>query len=297
MHRLVSDLFHLLLQQSRHGSHHVSVFRICVRVEQLERILLAVEQLPRPILATLSCALNNETLIVPVYEFVPLVSAAVMGICLVDDVAVHPVAVVGYLNRPSRVVFARGEQRAEREALHVRGYAHSDLEFPGWQHQLLDAVLDTGVPTVLVLSGGQAFALSNSTLRSNAILHSFLAGEYTADSIVEILYGKANSCGKLPISLPQASGATTAYYDYLPSDTVLAEPGTVGVSAWQWPVLQRQSQYTFGYGLSYTTFFVSPPTLSTTNDTVEVSTSLTNTAGSVAKRCCRSTFGSDTQER
>jgi beta-glucosidase-like glycosyl hydrolase len=162
-------------------------------------------------------------------------------------------------------------------------YAHADLGFPGLQQQLLDAVLDTGVPTVLILSGGQAFSLSNSTLRSNAILHSFLGGEYTADSLVDIMYGKVNPSGKLPVSLPQTSGATTAYYDYLPSDAVLAGPGVSGSSAWQWPLLQRESPFTFGYGLSYTTFSVADPTLSATNDTVQVSTSVTNTGKTAGK--------------
>ncbi|KAF2118422.1 periplasmic beta-glucosidase [Lophiotrema nucula] len=162
-------------------------------------------------------------------------------------------------------------------------YSHADLGFPGLQQQLLDSVLDTGVPTVVILSGGQAFALSNSTLRSNAILHSFLAGEYTADSLVEILYGRVNPSGKLPVSLPQASGATTAYYDFLPSDSVLAGPSGNGSTAWQWPQLQRESPFTFGYGLSYTTFAVSAPTLTTTNTTVQISTSVTNTGNITGK--------------
>jgi hypothetical protein len=94
MHRFVSDLLHLLLQQSRHGSHHVSVYRISVHLEQPERILLVIEQLPLSILATLSWAFDTKPLPVSVYDFTPLGWAAVLGIRPVGDIAVHPVTKV-----------------------------------------------------------------------------------------------------------------------------------------------------------------------------------------------------------
>ncbi|KAJ5722034.1 hypothetical protein N7488_000069 [Penicillium malachiteum] len=135
-------------------------------------------------------------------------------------------------------------------------YTHADLGFPGLQQELLDAVLDTGVPTILVLSGGQAFVLNNSTLRANAILHTFLAGEYTSDSVVEILTGKVNPSGKLPISLPQANGAFPVAYNWLPSDNHGGNSGDeiYGSSAWQFPAIPITPPMAFGFGLSYTSF-------------------------------------------
>ncbi|CAK7221305.1 hypothetical protein SEUCBS140593_004526 [Sporothrix eucalyptigena] len=131
--------------------------------------------------------------------------------------------------------------------------SHPDLGLPGLQQQLLDAVLDAGVPTVLVLNGGQAFALPADTIaRCGAILHTFLAGEYTADALVEILIGQVNPSGKLPISMPQATGAIPVFYNYLASDAA---------ETWTFPNLTRTVPLSFGYGLGYSPFEYSAPTL------------------------------------
>ncbi|RYP78188.1 hypothetical protein DL771_000665 [Monosporascus sp. 5C6A] len=86
------------------------------------------------------------------------------------------------------------------------GYAHADLGFPELQQELRDAVLDAGVPTVLVMNGGQVFVLNESTKRSDAIFHAFLGGEFTGDVLVEILFGDVNPSGKLTMSIPEANG-------------------------------------------------------------------------------------------
>lgn len=160
-------------------------------------------------------------------------------------------------------------------------FSHADLGFPGLQQQLLDAVLDTGVPTVLVLSGGQPFVLSQSAMRSNAIFHSFLSGEFTADALVDLIRGDANPSGKLTVSMPQYSGAIPINYNRLPSDQYdqFGLESTINLSpAWQYPNLTRDVPMPFGYGLSYTSFAFSNVSVSTTNDSaVAVSVVLENT--------------------
>jgi len=161
-------------------------------------------------------------------------------------------------------------------------FSHPDLGFPGEQQQLLDAVLDAGVPTILVLGGGQAFVLNNSTMRANAIIHSFLGGEFTGDALVETITGMVNPSGKLTISMPQAQGAFPIYYDYLPSDNV---GGFAAVCSGDWtlPCLNRSDPpMAFGYGLSYTTFEISAPQVSAGNS-VEVSCTITNTGNGAGK--------------
>ncbi|KAI8285467.1 Periplasmic beta-glucosidase [Colletotrichum sp. SAR 10_98] len=159
------------------------------------------------------------------------------------------------------------------ESLHRtdgEGFSHPDLGFPGLQQDLLDAVLDAGVPTVLVLSGGQTFLLNGSTKRSKAILHTWLAGEYTADALVEILFGDVNPSGKLTITFPEAEGAFPVAYDYFQSD----DEGGFGTATqydWHLPELTRYAPIRFGFGLSYTTFNISSPSLtcqSTSNSSV-----------------------------
>ncbi|TDZ35597.1 Periplasmic beta-glucosidase [Colletotrichum spinosum] len=137
------------------------------------------------------------------------------------------------------------------------GFSHPDLGFPGLQQDLLDAVLDAGVPTVLVLSGGQTFLLGGSTRRrARAILHTWLAGEFTGDALVEVLFGDVNPSGKLTVTLPEAQGAFPVAYDYFPSD----DEGGFGTATqydWHLPELTRYAPLRFGFGLSYTTFNIS----------------------------------------
>lgn len=161
-------------------------------------------------------------------------------------------------------------------------FAHASLGFPGSQQQLLDAILDTGVPTILVLNGGQAFVLNNSTLRANAILHQFLGGEFSADALVEIITGEVNPSGKLTITMPQAEGAFPISYDYLPSDNVGGAGNYNGCAGdWSFPCLNRDgAPMAFGYGLSYTTFDISTPQISNSSG-VSISCTVTNT-GQVA---------------
>ncbi|KEF59504.1 uncharacterized protein A1O9_04348 [Exophiala aquamarina CBS 119918] len=157
-------------------------------------------------------------------------------------------------------------------------FSHADLGLPGRQQQLLDAVLDTGVPTILVLNGGQAFVLNNSTKRANAILHQFLGGEFSADALVEIITGQVNPSGKLTITMPPAEGAFPIYYDYLPSDNVGGAAGYNGCAGdWSFPCLNRDdAPMAFGYGLSYTTFDISAPQISNSSG-VSISCTVTNT--------------------
>ncbi|KAJ4316204.1 hypothetical protein N0V84_007986 [Fusarium piperis] len=161
-------------------------------------------------------------------------------------------------------------------------FAHADLGLPGLQQQLLDAVLDAKVPTVLILTGGQPFVLNNSTLRSNAIIHSLLGGELTNSALVEIITGKVNPSGKLTVSMPQLDSAMPAFYDYLPSDDAGGSPDRLGFrSAYQWPMLQKASPMPFGFGLSYTTFDISTPTAEYKKGEVHIRVTVKNT-GQVA---------------
>lgn len=163
-------------------------------------------------------------------------------------------------------------------------FAHADLGLPGLQQQLLDAVLDAGVPTVLILTGGQPFVLNNSTLRANAILHSLLGGEHTNHALVEILTGKVNPSGKLTVSMPQLSSAVPSFYDYLGSDDQPGGDSRLGYhSTYQWPVLQRASPMPFGFGLSYTSFSISTPTARFAKGVVSIGVTVKNTGNLAGK--------------
>jgi beta-glucosidase len=143
------------------------------------------------------------------------------------------------------------------------GFSHAQLGFPGQQEQLLDAVLSTGVPTVLIMSSGQVFLLPPSTLsRTSAVFHSWLGGEYTGDALVEMLFGETNPSGKLTVTIPEADGAFPVAYDFFPSDDA-GGFGTATLYDWHWPQLARTASLRFGYGLSYTEFDIADVEAST----------------------------------
>lgn len=121
MDSLVANLLHLVLQHLSHLLDHVGVLSIAVAVEQLQRVFLAVKQLPLLVLAAGPRALEAKALVVPVDQLVALVAHAVVRVRLVDDVAVHPVAMVRDLLPVGRRLAL--DHGAERHALHVRGDA------------------------------------------------------------------------------------------------------------------------------------------------------------------------------
>ncbi len=133
----------------------------------------------------------------------------------------------------------------------------SSLELPGVQRQLVDAVVATGTPVVLVLLTGRPYAigwaLDGSPARPAAVVQSFFPGEGGGLAIADILTGLVNPSGRLPVSLPRSAGAQP--YSYL--QPILGGPSEV-TSTDPTPVRP------FGFGLSYTSFAYSDLTVDAT---------------------------------
>lgn len=128
-----------------------------------------------------------------------------------------------------------------------------DLGLPGRQGELLDAVLATGTPTVLLLVTGRPYALGEYAERCAAIVQAFMPGVEGADAIAGVLTGGVNPSGHLPVAIPNGRGGQPGTY--------LAAPlawRTEGISN-----LDPTPLYPFGYGLSYSTFTLSEPAVST----------------------------------
>lgn len=170
-------------------------------------------------------------------------------------------------------------------------YDHAHLDFPGPQPELLKAVVETGVPVVVVLSGGQAFTMEYAVTNASAIIHTFLQGEVGGEALASILTGKTNPSGKLTISLPRDSAALPVYYNYLPTNV---KAGIFTPTDYQWPVMNRTARYPFGFGLSYTTFKFSNVRVSnytSTAGSVNVSVEVTNTGETTGKEVVQVYFG------
>ncbi|WP_240916291.1 glycoside hydrolase family 3 N-terminal domain-containing protein [Sanguibacter sp. HDW7] len=121
-----------------------------------------------------------------------------------------------------------------------------DLELPGVQRALVEAVCATGTPTVLVLVTGRPYAVGpflDVDGAVAAVVQTFFPGEEGAGAVAGVLAGRAVPSGRLPVSLPRSAGAQP--YTYL--QPLLGGPNEVTSAD---PTPARP----FGHGLSYTTF-------------------------------------------
>ncbi|WOF24242.1 glycoside hydrolase family 3 N-terminal domain-containing protein [Microbacterium betulae] len=120
------------------------------------------------------------------------------------------------------------------------------LELPGVQRELVEAVVATGTPVVLVLLTGRPYAVGwalDGDGAPGAVLQAFFPGEGGGLALADVLTGAVSPSGRLPVSLPRSTGAQP--YTYLhprlggPSDVTSADP---------------TPSRPFGFGLSYTSF-------------------------------------------
>jgi hypothetical protein len=173
--------------------------------------------------------------------------------------------------------------RASEAATSGEGYDVTDLGLPGVQEELIARVAATGKPVVVVLVTGRVHAMAGVREVADALLVQWYAGEQAGASIADILFGRVNPSGRLPVSLPQSTGNTPTYYNYLPTDKGYynkkgspEKPGRDYVLATPW------SLYPFGYGLSYSTFEYTGMSVGrkalTAADTVRVSVTVRNTS-------------------
>jgi beta-xylosidase len=163
------------------------------------------------------------------------------------------IAVVG--DRPG--LFGRGTSGEGCDA--------EDLSLPGIQDELLDALLETGTPLVLVVVSGRPYALGRYAGRLAAAVQAFLPGEEGGPALAGILSGRVVPSGKLPVQIPRSAGAQPSTYLH----PVLGG-NSGGVSS-----IDPTPMFAFGHGLSYTTFGYSEFTVSVdevpTDGEVEVS--------------------------
>ncbi len=123
------------------------------------------------------------------------------------------------------------------------GCDRDDLELPGVQRALVEAVLETGRPVVLVLLTGRPYAVGWALDRCAAVVQAFFPGEEGGSAVAGVLSGRVNPSGRLPVSLPRPAGAQPWSYLHPP----LAGDGDV-------TNLSSAPALPFGFGLSYTTF-------------------------------------------
>ena len=145
-----------------------------------------------------------------------------------------------------------------------------DLSLPGVQDELLEALLETRTPVILVVVSGRPYALGPYVGRVAATVQAFFPGEEGGPAIAGVLSGRVNPSGKLPVQIPRNRGGQPGTY--------LAPP--LGLNSEGISNLDPTPAFPFGHGLSYTAFDYSELRVSAenvpTDGEVEISFTVTN---------------------
>src|SRR5215210_4795308 len=158
-----------------------------------------------------------------------------------------------------QVVLALGETRAHSGEANSR----SELGLPGRQEELIQAIKATGKPFVVVLFNGRPLTLDGVTGVAPAILEAWFPGVQAGNSVADVVFGKVNPGGKLPVSFPRRVGQVPIYYNHEPNGRP-CDPGVKWNSRYR-DIKSCDPQYVFGYGLSYSQFEVTNLRLSRTS--------------------------------
>jgi beta-glucosidase len=130
----------------------------------------------------------------------------------------------------------------EWQGISGEGFDRSSLDLPGNQEQLLEAVVATGKPVVLVLENGRPLTIGWAKQHVPAILEAWYPGEFGGQAIAETLFGDNNPAGRLTITFPRNLGQLPDFYNSDPSRIHKYVDG------------DGQPLFCFGFGLSYTAF-------------------------------------------
>jgi beta-glucosidase len=149
----------------------------------------------------------------------------------------------------------------ESAAMSGEASSRADISLPGRQEELVDAVKQSGKPFVVVLMNGRPLTLDSVDATAPAMLEAWFPGIQAGNAIADVLFGDVDPGGKLPVTFPHSVGQVPLYYNHENTGRP-ADPNNKFSSKYlDAPVAPL---YEFGFGLSYTTFSVSGPKLSST---------------------------------
>ena len=180
-------------------------------------------------------------------------------------------AAVAAARRSDAVLFFGGEEWI----LSGEGQSRGEIDMPGAQTELLEALAATGKPVILVIMAGRPLAIGRELELTDALLYAWHGGTMAGPAIADLLFGEESPSGKLPVTFVKGAGQIPFYYyrnntgrpandqAWTPFDSipVVNPQSSLGYKSFHLdygftPLLP------FGYGLSYTTFEYSDLTLS-----------------------------------
>jgi beta-glucosidase len=128
--------------------------------------------------------------------------------------------------------------------------SRASLELPGRQQELLEKVVATGKPVVLVMESGRPLDIRWAKEHVPAIIQAWYPGVQAGNAISDILFGEVSPSARLPISWPRSVGQIPVYYNHLPTGRPTSP------DRWHTGYLDESSEplFPFGYGLTYGSF-------------------------------------------
>ncbi len=154
----------------------------------------------------------------------------------------------------------------------------TNITIPGVQSELLQELKKTGKPIVLVLMNGRPLALTNVVDYADAILETWFLGTQAGNAICDVLFGRYNPSGKLPITFPRSVGQVPLFYNHKNTGRPFNEKNKYTT---KYLDISNDPLFPFGFGLSYSTFAYSDLKLNSPQmkdgDTLTVSVTVSNT--------------------
>jgi beta-glucosidase len=174
-------------------------------------------------------------------------------------------AAVAAARGADQIVLAVGDtEQTSREGWASTHLGDRDsLDLVGEQQALFDALHALGKPMVVVLINGRPASTVTIAEQANALLEGWYLGEQGGNAMADVLFGDVNPGGKLPVTIPRSVGQLPMFYNAKPS----ARRGYLFDSV--------APLYPFGFGLSYTTFQIGAPQLSSEHIGVDGSVTVT----------------------
>lgn len=161
----------------------------------------------------------------------------------------------------------------ETSSMSGEASSKADITLPGKQREMLEKLLATGKPVIVLLMNGRPLALSWEAEHISTLLECWQLGVQMGNAVAEVLFGDYNPSGRLAASFPHTTGQCPVYYNH-PNT---GRPGGKSKFTSRYLDIPVGALYPFGYGLSYTTFEYSDMKVKEEYDRLEVSVQLRNT--------------------
>jgi beta-glucosidase len=165
------------------------------------------------------------------------------------------------------VVVVAGRSGLLRPATSGEGNDATSLDLTGVQQELVEALAETGKPLVVVVLSGRVHTLSAVAQRANALLQMFPPGEEGGNGLADVLTGRVNPSGRLPVSIPRSVGQ-------VPNHIGERAGGERAMLFGDYMDSPTTPLFAFGHGLSYTTFAYTNLSVQATSTTELISVSV-----------------------